>query len=130
MDKLTVIPIDNKFFTCIVERDLSHGHYYCGYIGIRRCFAIRYDLDIDGDKVDSKIYMHGGCTYGPTLEPPTADNFDLTEIPGLIVWVGYDCAHTADLPKYGGTFKDQAWQVDHLKSIVKQLNQLKDGVNQ
>lgn len=112
VDKETGLP-------CFIKRHAELKHL-CGYVG----------SEADWDflvKIYGGYTVHGGITYGPSLNPPCPPptNDDLTKYK----WVGFDCAHSGDfmpyqLFRYGAyqeTYKNIAFVKEQCEQLAKQI---------
>lgn len=100
-------------FECEITEVTWSGHLN-GYVKIPEDHPF-YNEDYD----NIPVTVHGGLTY--------ADKHDDGSF-----WVGFDCAHYGDLlPKSpirtGGVFRDKEYVLNELKSLTKQIAELKDA---
>lgn len=85
----------------LYEKD--YGDSLCGHSG---CYLHTPEALID---------VHGGITYAGWFEKEDH----------RLWWFGFDTGHSSDDPRYGGTFKDEAYVVKECEKLMAQLRDWK-----
>jgi hypothetical protein len=107
----------------IIQTGLGH---LCGYVGIPECHlsakqqsefvspcsGAKHDVTYDWWN-DKGIEVHGGLTFSQ------AGDGDLW--PEGYYWLGFDCAHRCDDPRFGGTPKDADYVERECLSLARQV---------
>lgn len=109
----------NEWIVCVIK----YRSHYCGYVGVpfhSKLFGLSYIGFIE-DIID----VHGGLTYSTPDDIPT--RLDGTNYPIKVPetwWFGFDCNHSSDISKHGGTPKTIEFAIAECHYLLNQLQEL------
>lgn len=101
----------------IVENGMG---FLCGYVAVTEGHpAFQKDYN------DVDVNVHGGLTYADFCqENGKICHVPLPGRPHKVWWLGFDCAHGWDIPRLGGTLKDETYVKAECESLAKQLKEM------